>query len=289
MQRYRDDASDESHGEEDIPLHYKRAFGAGLKRQRVEFVPAKDPDAGTTTTITPAKSTDTSIGDLYASIVLKPTEHKETKISKEKPEEICPECKLPISSTSQPHEASFAHQVSLVHSHPPSALDRSRMGLKALRSQGWDPDARRGLGREGEGMRYPIKVVAKEDTLGIGATIPKDIQEKKKEEKPKPLNRKEAKELAAKERQRHERLQGEIYGRVDASAIEDHPEVPSTDAYPRTLKDSPPDQKIQPLENTGNSAEPRRQSWPEISLSIVTIATTSSDFKSYFQRTELKH
>ncbi|KAK2675752.1 hypothetical protein RAB80_007937 [Fusarium oxysporum f. sp. vasinfectum] len=186
MQRYREDASDESNDEEDIPLHYKRAFGAGLKRQRVEFVPAQDPDAGTTTTITPAKSTDTSIGDLYASIVLKPAEDKDTKASEEEPEEI--------------------------------SLDRSRMGLKALKSQGWDPDARRGLGREGEGMRYPIKVVAKEDTLGIGATIPKEIQEKKKEEKPKPLNRKEAKQLAAKERQRHERLQGEIYGRVDVES-----------------------------------------------------------------------
>ncbi|KAF4451802.1 hypothetical protein F53441_5277 [Fusarium austroafricanum] len=218
MQRYREDASDESHGEEDIPLHYKRAFGAGLKRQRVEFVPAQDPDAGTTTTITPAKSTDTSIGDLYASIVLKPTEKKEGQTTRGEPEEICPDCKLPISSTSQPHEASFAHQVSLTHSHPPSALDRSRMGLRALKSQGWDPDARQGLGREGEGMRYPIKVVAKEDTLGVGATIPKDIQEKKKEEKLKPLNRREVKELRAKERQRHERLQGEIYGRVDVES-----------------------------------------------------------------------
>ncbi|CVK89184.1 uncharacterized protein FPRO_02683 [Fusarium proliferatum ET1] len=218
MQRYREDASDESHDEEDIPLHYKRAFGAGLKRQRVEFVPAQDPDAGTTTTITPAKSTDTSIGDLYASIVLNPAKDKDIKASEEEPEGICPDCKLPISSTSQPHEASFAHQVSLTHSHPPSALDRSRMGLKALKSQGWDPDARRGLGREGEGMRYPIKVVAKEDTLGIGASIPKEIQEKKKEEKPRPLNRKEAKQLAAKERQRHERLQGEIYGRVDVES-----------------------------------------------------------------------
>ncbi|KAJ4270200.1 hypothetical protein NW762_001876 [Fusarium torreyae] len=223
MRRYRGDASDESHGEEDVPLHYKRAFGAGLKRQRVEFVPAQDPDAGTTTTITPAKSTDTSIGDLYASIVLKPASEKkdgETTVAKsaEEAAQICPVCELPIASTSQPHEASFAHQVSLAHSHPPSALDRSRMGLKALKSQGWDPDARQGLGREGEGMRYPIKVVAKEDTLGIGATIPKEVQEKKKEEKPKPLNRKEMRQLAAKERQRNERLQGEIYGRVDVEA-----------------------------------------------------------------------
>jgi hypothetical protein len=64
-------------------------------------------------------------------------------------------------------------------------------------------------------MRYPIKVVAKEDTLGVGATVPEHIQKKEKEEKPKPLNRKEMRQLAAKERQRNERLQGEIYGRVD--------------------------------------------------------------------------
>jgi hypothetical protein len=222
MRRYREDASDESDGEEDIPLHHKRAFGSGLKRTRVEFVPARDPDAGITTTITPAKSTDTSIGDLYASIVLKPEpEKKDSGTSTEEPakaEQICPDCKLPITSTSQPHEASFAHQVSLTHSHPPSALDRSRMGVKALISQGWDPDARQGLGREGEGMRYPIKVKAKEDTLGVGATIPKEIQEKKKQEKHKQLNRHELKQLKAKERQRHERLQGEIYGRVDVES-----------------------------------------------------------------------
>ncbi|KAJ3527978.1 hypothetical protein NM208_g10438 [Fusarium decemcellulare] len=216
MQRYRDDASD---GEEDVPLHHKRAFGAGLKRKRVEFVPAKDPDAGTTTTVTPTKATDTSIGDLYASVVLKsgpePKKDTATGDSTEEAPEICPTCALPVASTSQPHEASFAHQVSLTHSHPPSALDRSRMGLRALRAQGWDPDARQGLGREGEGMRYPIKVVAKEDTLGVGATIPESVQKKEKEEKPKKLNRKEMRQLAAKERQRNERLQGEIYGRVD--------------------------------------------------------------------------
>ncbi|KAM0274740.1 hypothetical protein ACHAPA_000844 [Fusarium lateritium] len=222
MRRYREDASDESNDEEEIPLHHKRAFGSGLKRTRVEFVPARDPDAGITTTTTPAKSTGTSIGDLYASIVLKPEpEKKDGGSSTEEPaeaEQICPECKLPITSTSQLHEASFAHQVSLKHSHPPSALDRSRMGLRALQSQGWDPDAQQGLGREGEGMRYPIKVKLKEDTLGVGATIPKEIQQKKKEEKPKQLNRRELKQLKAKERQRHERFMSAMYGRVDVES-----------------------------------------------------------------------
>ncbi|KAL9569424.1 hypothetical protein ACKAV7_006479 [Fusarium commune] len=278
MQRYREDASDESHDEEDIPLHYKRAFGAGLKRQRVEFVPAQDPDAGTTTTITPAKSTDTSIGDLYASIVLKPSEDKDTKASEEEPEEICPDCKLPISSTSQPHEASFAHQVSLTHSHPPSALDRSRMGLKALKSQGWDPDARRGLGREGEGMRYPIKVVAKEDTLGIGATIPKEIQEKKKkkEEKPKPLNRKEAKQLAAKERQRHERLQGHL-------AVNEMPILGLAQGLTAGSEDSPGKTTLD------DSAAPEAITAGNLGSENRDANAISSDFESIFQSTELKH
>ncbi|KAM5347898.1 hypothetical protein ACJ41O_007722 [Fusarium nematophilum] len=207
MRRYRDSASDDDHDEEDVPLHHKRPFGAGLKRMRVEFVPAKDPDGGITTTIAPAKSTDTSIGDLYASSL------EEEPL--EQTPEICPVCDLSVASTSQPHEASMAHQVSLAHSHPPSALDRSRMGLRALKSQGWDPDARQGLGREGEGMRYPIKVVAKEDTLGVGATVPESVQKKEKEEKPKKLNRKEMRQLAERERQRNERLHRDIYGRVD--------------------------------------------------------------------------
>ncbi|KAM5360756.1 hypothetical protein ACJZ2D_013565 [Fusarium nematophilum] len=224
MRRYRDSASDDDHDEEDVPLHHKRPFGAGLKRMRVEFVPAKDPDGGITTTIAPAKSTDTSIGDLYASVVLNPaTQSSPEPVAEESLEEepleqtpeICPVCDLSVASTSQPHEASMAHQVSLAHSHPPSALDRSRMGLRALKSQGWDPDARQGLGREGEGMRYPIKVVAKEDTLGVGATVPESVQKKEKEEKPKKLNRKEMRQLAERERQRNERLHRDIYGRVD--------------------------------------------------------------------------
>ena len=42
-----------------------------------------------------------------------------------------------------------------------------------LRDQGWDPDARTGLGAHGEGIRYPIKAKEKNNKLGIGATMPK--------------------------------------------------------------------------------------------------------------------
>ncbi|KAL7942593.1 hypothetical protein V8C42DRAFT_354722 [Trichoderma barbatum] len=218
----RDDSDDE-----DIPLHHKRPFGAGLKRKKVEFVKATDADASNT--IKNLGKQSASIGDVYANIVLgsssrgsssKPEatsdekdDQKEDSVEKESESEppTCPICSLPITTTLQQHEASLAHQVSLEHSHPPSALDRSRMGLRALESQGWDPDSRLGLGRDGEGTRFPIKVARKEDTLGIGArTQPKEVKEK-----PRPLTGKEMRALADKERRKGERLQAEIYGRLD--------------------------------------------------------------------------
>lgn len=225
MRRHKEDYSDQDEDprENDVPLHHKRAFGAGLKRKRVEFVPAQDPDGGLSTTITPARATSTAVGDLYASIVMKKkvatSDSGTVGSAEEESAETCSVCGLPADNSSGPHEASLAHQVSLSHSHPPSHLDRSRMGLRALASQGWDPDARTGLGREGDGMRYPIKVVAKEDTLGVGATVPENIPKKEKVEKPKMLNKKELKKVADRERARHEKLQGEIYGRVDVESI----------------------------------------------------------------------
>ena len=224
---YRDDYDDY---DDDVPLHHKKAFGAGIKRQRVEFVRARDPDEDAVGTIAKANN-GAAIGDLYASLVLmKPTadsnsESKEpsttaTPTHKDDTDEypICPVCDLPITTTAAKHSASLAHQVSLEHSHPPSHLDRTRMGLRALESHGWDPDSRRGLGLEGEGMRFPVKLSAKEDTLGIGATIP---EVKVEEKKPKPLpmmNKREIKQERVRERKRAERLQAELYGRVDVEA-----------------------------------------------------------------------
>lgn len=94
------------------------------------------------------------------------------------------------------------------------------MGLRALASQGWNPDARTGLGREGEGSRYPIKVLPKDNTLGIGATLPEKTEAQKRaeaeaREAKRQLTAKERKERAAKERERAARFQAEIYGRQD--------------------------------------------------------------------------
>ncbi|KAK3179488.1 hypothetical protein K4F52_009060 [Lecanicillium sp. MT-2017a] len=237
MRRGRRDSDHDDDYADDTPLHHKRAFGSGLKRKKVEFVRAEQPD-NSIATINKPQSSGSAVGDLYASVVLgsgTPSSDKlpETAADSEPDatastagtaqpaaQEICAVCSLPITTTIEKHEASLAHQVSLAHSHPPSALDRKRMGLRALASHGWDPDARIGLGREGEGLRYPIKVTAKEDLLGVGATITEKTEaEKKKEQEEKEAKRqlttKERKALAVKERQKAEKLQAEIYGRVD--------------------------------------------------------------------------
>ena len=224
-----DDRAEEDHQEDydNVPLHRKQPFGAGLKRKKVEFVRAQESDV-TATIAAEQKASGAAVGDFYASIVLgakkkkdgPAKEDREEEKKKTEPEKICDVCALPIVSSVAEHNASLAHQVSIQHSHPPSHLDRSRMGLRTLNSQGWDPDARVGLGREGEGLRFPIKVVAKDDTLGIGAVVPEESKaaaDKKEEEKreKKSLSAREMKAVRLREKEKAERLQQEIYGRVD--------------------------------------------------------------------------
>ncbi|OTB08183.1 hypothetical protein M426DRAFT_317286 [Hypoxylon sp. CI-4A] len=216
--------SDSEH--DDVPLQNKRPFGSGLKRKRVVFVPAST-NLNTTEKVTSAKPSQ-SVSDLYLSIVLPKEKETGQSTTAGDPDatitpQICEICQLPLDETSEsnekekarsrPHEASIAHQVCLSHSHPPSALDRSRMGLNVLQSQGWDPDSRKGLGVEQQGMQYPIKVKQKNDTLGIGVEIPKNLPVKK--EKPKTYDAKKIRKMAMEDKKRHERLRRQFYGNPD--------------------------------------------------------------------------
>lgn len=182
--------------DEDIPLHRKNVFSSGIRRQRVAFVKASSPEPALALGSIQGPVKSSGISDTYLSLVMasqegatqdmvskdgitenaaskdgvSPEDKTESKLA---PSTVCDICKLTINLAADPnawnkHEASLAHQVSLNHSHPPSALDRSRMGLAYLESYGWDPDARQGLGASGQGRQYPIKPVAKEDTQGIG-------------------------------------------------------------------------------------------------------------------------
>lgn len=215
--------------DDDVPLHRKKPFGAGLKRKRVEFVPAQDVDGGISSANGATRSSGVRAGDLYARVVLRGNSAQSPARAGGKDDighadsadealRVCSVCALPIRATLQKHEATLAHQACMPHSHPPSALDRTRMGLRALSAQGWDPDSRLGLGRDGDGVRFPIKVTAKEDTLGIGATAPPPKARAKAREETAPLNAKQMRALAERDRTRGERLQREMYGSLDVDA-----------------------------------------------------------------------
>lgn len=216
---------DSAEEEPDVPLHHLRPFGTGLKRKRVAFVPASSTLETVTTSATPAPSK--SIGDLYLSMVMpkgaKTVAEAEAEaggelgLDKAEPQRLCPVCKLPLSQSPEnpkSHETSIVHQVCLEHSHPPSSVDRSRMGLAYLQSYGWDPDSREGLGVEGQGIQHPIKVKPKEDTLGIGAVVPSDVKDRRVE-KPVTLDAKKIRKKAAEEKKRHEELTRQFYGNPD--------------------------------------------------------------------------
>lgn len=215
----RDSGDDEV---EDVPLHRKRPFGSGLKRKPIAFVPARDGDLSST--FQPPKP-DASIADLYLSLVLP----KEASRHSARKDEVCEVCKLPLDSNPEEgnedtpelavmsrkhnHESSLAHQVCLTHSHPPSALDRSRVGLNILESQGWDPDARLGLGAAQQGIQFPLKPTPKDDKIGIGVEVPKDMPKKK--EKAQKLDAGKVRKMAQRDKRRADQLRREFYGNSD--------------------------------------------------------------------------
>lgn len=222
-----DDTYDDSY--DDTPLQHQKPFGAGLKRKReVAFVRATDPELQTIQDVQ-AVERGSAVADAYLKLVLKknPSEQTTTPApdndSSSSPVTTpCPVCNLPVGQAStadhlKKHEASIAHQVCLTHSHPPSALDRTRMGFKNLESYGWDPDARLGLGAEGQGIRDPLKAKPKDDTLGLGLVISKEAMEKAREarKKPKKLSIKEMRKRQAEEKRRGERLKEMFYAKDD--------------------------------------------------------------------------
>ncbi|EEQ30748.1 hypothetical protein McanMca71_000569 [Microsporum canis] len=201
-----------------------QGFGAGIKRKRVPFVPSRDTATLSTTTSAPATVSSSptpggsSIAAKYLSIVLPSSSQSDTGSpgNTSSDTELCEVCRLPLkaipkqlnqgderepkASASEPpdtipHEASLAHQVCLPHSHPPSAVDRTRAGYKYLSSYGWDPDARSGLGPTGSGIQIPLKPKMKNDTVGLGVGSWRDEAEdhggKRQKRKLKQLREKE--------------------------------------------------------------------------------------------------
>lgn len=213
-----------------IPLQDQRVFGAGIKRKRVAFIPAAS------SSVPIPISTSTNVEDRYLSIVLPSNEATFSSNSNEilavsetsnsssnsvigtDSQETCQICNLPIGDTEssgvsvKPHQALIAHQVCLPHSPPPSHLDRKRQGLKYLSSYGWDPDGRLGLGAAGQGIRAPIKVKIKNDTVGLGVKRPKESDvAKRAQTKVQKLDAEQVRNQELGARKRAERLQEMFY------------------------------------------------------------------------------
>lgn len=209
-------------GDEAPDWRLQKPFGAGLKRKRVKFVPASASDE-TSETATPivGKKTGTEVSSLYLSLIGlgSPRGSANGSTGASTPEEapeVCPECALPVLDADT-HITSTAHQSSLPHSHPPHPYDRSSLGLKVLTESGWDPDARVGLGRTGEGIRYPLKPVPKDDKLGVGVKPRKgEVSVKVVKKK---VGVKEARKTEKEKRARRMKLMGELGGGLDVEGI----------------------------------------------------------------------
>lgn len=185
--------ADTEDDEYEIPVRDQRYFGAGIKRKRIQFVPSTSNEAA----IQRLPSTPSQpAADQYLAIVFKDTvpsgrvasaphatsanggdkstaiiRHDEDVVDGVNLDRTCDICGRPVTAeaSARTHETSIAHQICLQHSHPPSHIDRKRRGLAVLESQGWDPDGRRGLGMQGEGILHPIK--AKENPLRAGLGV----------------------------------------------------------------------------------------------------------------------
>lgn len=227
MSPYAEDDRDDYY----VPLVDQRVFGAGIKRKRIAFVPATSEPSSAANTSTP---TTGKAGDRYLSIVLKKASSPQSDTDKKDQADsistepalspsLCPVCGQALTeadNNEKPHESSIAHQVCLGHSHAPSHLDRSHVGLKYLRDFGWDPDARIGLGARAEGIRIPIKAKEKHDSAGLGMAYDQEehadkVKQPKKvkvAEGPARLNAKQIRKIEDEKSRKAESLRRNMYG-----------------------------------------------------------------------------
>lgn len=209
-----------------VPLVDQRVFGAGIKRKRVAFVPARNDEPSL------PGAAGSNARSRYLSIVMKTAgtddsvedKPKSEQPARQEPLTICEICSQKVAEGSgvlNTHETSIAHQMCLQHSHPPSHLDRSHVGLKYLQEYGWDPDARRGLGARQEGIRIPVKAVPKNDSAGLGLlhNDEEEMDGAKQKKKTQPeekhvvkLNAKEVRRVEEEKSRRAEKLRRSVYG-----------------------------------------------------------------------------
>ena len=217
------DNGDDDDDYDKIPLQHQRPFGAGLHRKPISFVSASGGGQLKSVDDSAAGRPQQNVADIYLNLVLSedttraksapPTSSSATGAEPSSPQnETCPVCKLPLQTETGTHAQSFAHQVCLPHSQPPSALDRTRMGLTYLSTYGWDPDARKGLGAAQQGIQFPVKARVKDDKLGIGIQVPKGLPPPPPRKKEQLLDAKKVRKMALEERERASKIRRELFG-----------------------------------------------------------------------------
>jgi hypothetical protein len=193
-----------------IPFVQHPAYGRGLWKNPIQFVSAA-PDAP----IKAPPGNGNTMAEKYLAIMF-PNGQPQPK-----PEAYptCGICGEPVKEQDQRmHFLSPAHQAALPRAPIPSAIDRTRMGLKYMSKHGFDVDARVGLGVSGQGMLFPLVPKEKRDKFGLG--IDKKEHEKKRalggasaaDVKEGRLDAGKIRKLAKVERKRHDKLQKMFYG-----------------------------------------------------------------------------
>ncbi|KAF2691305.1 hypothetical protein K458DRAFT_382872 [Lentithecium fluviatile CBS 122367] len=190
------------------PFVEHRAFGRGLWKRPIKFVPAAPASPPNPS---PSKVDGASIARMYLAIVF-PNGRPQPKHD-DSP--VCEVCKAPVKGDTEiAHYLSPVHQAALPRAPIPSGIDRTRMGLKYLEKHGFDVDARVGLGTSGQGRLFPIMLKEKRDKLGLGVDQEQVVREKKEGLVPKPvkLDAGKVRKLAAVQKKKHENLQRMFYG-----------------------------------------------------------------------------
>jgi hypothetical protein len=192
------------------PLVQHAAYGRGLWKNPIQFVTAA-PD----TPVAATSGNGKTMAEKYMAIMF-PNGQPPPK-----PEAYpaCGICGEPVKEQDpRMHFLSPAHQAALPRAPIPSAIDRTRMGLKYMSRYGYDVDARIGLGLSGQGMLFPLVPKEKRDKLGLG--IDKKEHEKKKalggasaaDIKEGKLDAGKIRKLAKVEKRKHDKLQKMFYG-----------------------------------------------------------------------------
>lgn len=165
-------------------------------------------------------------GDLYDRIAFphgKP-EVRETVNADHAPESAkCPTCggELPLDDAGRRvHTSSIVHQLALgASSRAPAAIDRKSKGLKMMEKYGYDPDERKGLGVEGEGLKKPIEVKERKRGAALGSKDEYAKKQPKPEDASKVMKKTKGEKKASRqddltiESRKHKMWYNELFGR----------------------------------------------------------------------------